>query len=254
MIEKLPGSVGDKAPPADVIVNIIAVLNNLVVESPMAARDIVYFDGLRKLFYIKKRRDRWELPLPAWTWGPVLLFPFFPCSSEVDEAHNQPPFPSLGVGNPQSSTECPRGWPPSLYSLLGTPHGGVARCCSHPARCGGPQPVVFCLFPPNPWPSWGGIRGLVGSTPCLVAPKNSSQPLSAPARTTRSHPERRPASWATCGSIPSSTGTSRWYVPPSCGVLGWSPREPGPGPSPWKTEPPRCIRAHRLLSLSAFAS
>ena len=58
MIEKLPGSVGDKAPPADVIVNIIAVLNNLVVESPMAARDIAYFDGLRKLFYVKKRRDR----------------------------------------------------------------------------------------------------------------------------------------------------------------------------------------------------
>ncbi|NXL52031.1 PKP3 protein, partial [Podilymbus podiceps] len=57
LIEKLPGSVGDKALPADVIVNIIAVLNNLVVESPMAARDIVYFDGLRKLFYIKKRRD-----------------------------------------------------------------------------------------------------------------------------------------------------------------------------------------------------
>ncbi|NXT21571.1 PKP3 protein, partial [Syrrhaptes paradoxus] len=57
LIEKLPGSVGDKAPPTDVIVNIIAVLNNLVVESPMAARDIVYFDGLRKLFYVKKRRD-----------------------------------------------------------------------------------------------------------------------------------------------------------------------------------------------------
>ncbi|KGL82306.1 Plakophilin-3, partial [Tinamus guttatus] len=58
LIEKLPGGAGDKSPPADVIVNIIAVLNNLVVESPMAARDIVYFDGLRKLFYIKKRRDR----------------------------------------------------------------------------------------------------------------------------------------------------------------------------------------------------
>ncbi|NWV03657.1 PKP3 protein, partial [Ptilonorhynchus violaceus] len=57
LIEKLPGSAGDKAPPADVVVNIIAVLNNLVVESPMAARDIVYFDGLRKLFFIKKRRD-----------------------------------------------------------------------------------------------------------------------------------------------------------------------------------------------------
>uniref|UniRef100_A0A8B9PQ45 Plakophilin-3 n=1 Tax=Apteryx owenii TaxID=8824 RepID=A0A8B9PQ45_APTOW len=57
LIEKLPGSIGDKSPPADVVINIIAVLNNLVVESPMAARDIVYFDGLRKLFYIKKRRD-----------------------------------------------------------------------------------------------------------------------------------------------------------------------------------------------------
>lgn len=73
LIEKLPGSVGDKAPPADVIVNIIAVLNNLVVESPMAARDIVYFDGLRKLFFIKKRRDRWELCVPAHTRPPVLL-------------------------------------------------------------------------------------------------------------------------------------------------------------------------------------
>ncbi|NWH72371.1 PKP3 protein, partial [Piaya cayana] len=57
LIEKLPGGAGDKVPPVDVVVNIIAVLNNLVVESPMAARDIVYFDGLRKLFFIKKRRD-----------------------------------------------------------------------------------------------------------------------------------------------------------------------------------------------------
>ncbi|XP_074852108.1 plakophilin-3 [Carettochelys insculpta] len=57
LIEKLPGSTGDKEPPADVLVNIIAVLNNLVVGSPIAARDIVYFDGLQKLFYIKKKRD-----------------------------------------------------------------------------------------------------------------------------------------------------------------------------------------------------
>lgn len=64
LIEKLPGSAGDKWPPTDVVVNIIAVLNNLVVESPIAARDIVYFDGLRKLFYIKRKRDRCELPLP----------------------------------------------------------------------------------------------------------------------------------------------------------------------------------------------
>lgn len=59
LIEKLPGNSGDKWPPTEVIINIIAVLNNLVVESPVAARDIVYFDGLRKLFYIKKKRDRY---------------------------------------------------------------------------------------------------------------------------------------------------------------------------------------------------
>lgn len=58
LIEKLPGSVGEKCPPADVLVNIIAVLNNLVVASPVAARDLLYFDGLRKLVFIKKKRDR----------------------------------------------------------------------------------------------------------------------------------------------------------------------------------------------------
>ncbi|XP_043825644.1 plakophilin-3 isoform X2 [Dromiciops gliroides] len=57
LIEKLPGSVGEKPPPADVLVNIIAVLNNLVVASPIAARDLLYFDGLRKLIFIKKKRD-----------------------------------------------------------------------------------------------------------------------------------------------------------------------------------------------------
>ncbi|KAB1251286.1 Plakophilin-3 [Camelus dromedarius] len=58
LIEKLPGSVGEKCPPADVLVNIIAVLNNLVVASPVAARDLLYFDGLRKLVFLKKMRDR----------------------------------------------------------------------------------------------------------------------------------------------------------------------------------------------------
>ncbi|KAM6157612.1 plakophilin-3 isoform 2-T2 [Rhynchocyon petersi] len=57
LIEKLPGSVGEKCPPADVLVNIIAVLNNLVVASPIAARDLLYFDGLRKLVFVKKKRD-----------------------------------------------------------------------------------------------------------------------------------------------------------------------------------------------------
>uniref|UniRef100_A0A8C3VYF3 Plakophilin-3 n=1 Tax=Catagonus wagneri TaxID=51154 RepID=A0A8C3VYF3_9CETA len=57
LIEKLPGSVGEKSPPAEVLVNIIAVLNNLVVASPVAARDLLYFDGLRKLVFIKKKQD-----------------------------------------------------------------------------------------------------------------------------------------------------------------------------------------------------
>nr|XP_033784729.1 plakophilin-3 isoform X2 [Geotrypetes seraphini]XP_033784730.1 plakophilin-3 isoform X2 [Geotrypetes seraphini] len=57
LVEKLPSSNSDKSPSTEVLVNIIAVLNNLVVESPIAARDIVYFDGLRKLVYIKNKRD-----------------------------------------------------------------------------------------------------------------------------------------------------------------------------------------------------
>ncbi|XP_063294686.1 plakophilin-3 isoform X2 [Pelobates fuscus] len=58
LLEKLPGEGGDKSPPPEVIINIIAVLNNLTVAGPLAARDIVYFNGLNKLMYIKKRRDR----------------------------------------------------------------------------------------------------------------------------------------------------------------------------------------------------
>ncbi|XP_075693072.1 plakophilin-3 isoform X1 [Rhinoderma darwinii] len=57
LLEKLPGESTDKSPPAEVIVNIIAVLNNLTVAGPLAARDIVYFNGLSKLMYIKSKRD-----------------------------------------------------------------------------------------------------------------------------------------------------------------------------------------------------
>ncbi|XP_069480026.1 plakophilin-3 [Ambystoma mexicanum] len=57
LVEKLPGSNGERSIPVDVQVNIIAVLNNLTVESPIAVRDIIYFDGLRKLMYIKNKRD-----------------------------------------------------------------------------------------------------------------------------------------------------------------------------------------------------
>ncbi|XP_053305102.1 plakophilin-3 isoform X2 [Spea bombifrons] len=57
LLEKLPGDAGDKSPPTEVIINIIAVLNNLTVAGPLAARDIVYFNGLNKLMYIKRKRD-----------------------------------------------------------------------------------------------------------------------------------------------------------------------------------------------------
>lgn len=74
LIEKLPGSVGEKSPPADVLINIIAVLNNLVVASPVAARDLLYFDGLRKLVFIKKKRDR-SGPKPCAHPAPWLPLP-----------------------------------------------------------------------------------------------------------------------------------------------------------------------------------
>ncbi|KAL0616332.1 Plakophilin-3, partial [Plecturocebus cupreus] len=41
LIEKLLGSVGEKLPSTEVLVNIIAVLNNLVVGSPIATRDLL---------------------------------------------------------------------------------------------------------------------------------------------------------------------------------------------------------------------
>ncbi|KAE8606989.1 hypothetical protein XENTR_v10010955 [Xenopus tropicalis] len=57
LLEKLPSDSSEKCPPADVLVNIIAILNNLTVAGPLAARDIVYFNGLIKLMYIKKMKD-----------------------------------------------------------------------------------------------------------------------------------------------------------------------------------------------------
>ncbi|XP_073488848.1 plakophilin-3-like [Aquarana catesbeiana] len=57
LLEKLPGDSNDKRPPSEVIVNIIAVLKYLTVAGPLTARDIVYFNGLSKLKYIKSNRD-----------------------------------------------------------------------------------------------------------------------------------------------------------------------------------------------------
>lgn len=141
----------------------------------MAARDIVYFDGLRKLFYIKKRRDRWELPLPAWTWGPVLLFPFFPCSCEVDEAHNPAslPFPwcwespeqHRAASRPASSPlQPPRDTPWWGCPLLQPPSSSrwAPACSLLPL-----SPKSLALLGWYPWA--GGHHPVPGGTQKLIA-------------------------------------------------------------------------------------
>ncbi|XP_076854685.1 plakophilin-3 [Brachyhypopomus gauderio] len=57
LVSKLPGDGLQKEPSADVVVNICGVLNNLVIASSVAARDITYFDGLPKLVGIKVSHD-----------------------------------------------------------------------------------------------------------------------------------------------------------------------------------------------------
>ncbi|KAK5902112.1 hypothetical protein CesoFtcFv8_007401 [Champsocephalus esox] len=53
LVAKLPDDGSQKDPSSDVVVNICGVLNNLVISSSIAARDITYFDGLPKLIGIK---------------------------------------------------------------------------------------------------------------------------------------------------------------------------------------------------------
>lgn len=60
LVEKLPGSDSKTNPSDEVAVNICAVLNNLVMESALAARDICYFEGIGKLMYIKSRKESQE--------------------------------------------------------------------------------------------------------------------------------------------------------------------------------------------------
>lgn len=117
LIEKLPGSVGEKAPPADVLVNIIAVLNNLVVASPIAARDLLYFDGLRKLVFIKKKRDR---------WGPRLLH-----GCLTPDPDPSPAPPHLAFCLYLSPAEpCPRLTAPTVRSPPGRPPASWPTCGS----------------------------------------------------------------------------------------------------------------------------
>ncbi|XP_048113623.1 plakophilin-3a [Alosa alosa] len=57
LVSKLPSDGQQKEPSNDVVVNICGTLNNLVICSEVAARDITYFDGLPKLIGIKTSHD-----------------------------------------------------------------------------------------------------------------------------------------------------------------------------------------------------
>ncbi|XP_030650153.1 plakophilin-3 isoform X2 [Chanos chanos] len=57
LVNKLPNDGHEKEPCSEVVVNICGALNNLVVGSYLAARDIAYFDGLPKLVGIKTAHD-----------------------------------------------------------------------------------------------------------------------------------------------------------------------------------------------------
>ncbi|MGH0173002.1 UNVERIFIED_CONTAM: hypothetical protein FKN15_077552 [Acipenser sinensis] len=57
VLVKLPSDSSQTEPSSDVIINICGVLNNLVMGSSVAARDIAFFDGLQKLVSIKNNRN-----------------------------------------------------------------------------------------------------------------------------------------------------------------------------------------------------
>ncbi|KAK3528207.1 hypothetical protein QTP86_025118 [Hemibagrus guttatus] len=57
LVPKLPSDGHQKEPSNDVVVNICGILNNLVMASSVAARDVTYFDGVPKLVGIKTSHD-----------------------------------------------------------------------------------------------------------------------------------------------------------------------------------------------------
>lgn len=65
LLPKLPDDGQQKEPSSDVVVNICGALNNLVISSEVAARDITYFDGLPKLIGIKTTHD--NRSVSVWT-------------------------------------------------------------------------------------------------------------------------------------------------------------------------------------------
>lgn len=93
------------------LINIIAVLNNLVVASPVAARDLLYFDGLRKLVFIKKSGTG-QGPNPVPTLPPLALPPGCACHP----ADPCPPPPALTVR--KSSRAASASWPTWQYNKL----------------------------------------------------------------------------------------------------------------------------------------
>ncbi len=57
LVSKLPSDGFQKTPSSEVVVNICGALNHLVICSSLAARDILYFNGLPKLMGIKTSHD-----------------------------------------------------------------------------------------------------------------------------------------------------------------------------------------------------
>ncbi|XP_069037586.1 plakophilin-3 isoform X2 [Lepisosteus oculatus] len=57
LVSKLPSDGRQKQPSSGVVINILATLNNLVMGSSLAARDINFFDGVQKLVAIKTSHD-----------------------------------------------------------------------------------------------------------------------------------------------------------------------------------------------------
>lgn len=57
MIEKLPEDGEETTPQEEVVMNLCGILNNLVMHSEVAAREICFYKGIDKLVGIKKKHD-----------------------------------------------------------------------------------------------------------------------------------------------------------------------------------------------------
>ncbi|XP_017261486.1 plakophilin-3a isoform X2 [Kryptolebias marmoratus] len=73
VVEKLPEADEMKDNQCDVVVNLCGILNNLVMASQKAARDICYFNGIKKLFDIKKSESSIDKLKAAKSASTVLL-------------------------------------------------------------------------------------------------------------------------------------------------------------------------------------